>query len=221
MRGANPRPQQHGEKEMKIWLITDTHLNHDAMVEYCGRPKNHTEIILRNWAMKVRPEDLTIHLGDVIFKRSSELAGMLSGVPGRKVLVLGNHDGNKPIWYMERGFDFACTSLVFENILFTHGPVKKLPDGCYLNIHGHWHNNEHRLYERPLKPFNKLLAIENTRLRPVLLNEFIRKEKDEYELRRANINPSVLDAAGIPNTSVFSGDSRTDNPVAGVHDMER
>ena len=59
-------------KEMKILLITDTHFNHKAMVAYCGRPENFTEIILQNWEQMSDENTITYHLGDVIFNNPSQ-----------------------------------------------------------------------------------------------------------------------------------------------------
>lgn len=159
---------------MKIYLITDTHLYHDKMVEYCGRPENHTELIIRNWASLLEWDDLTIHLGDVIFREKNKLKGILAAVAGRKVLVKGNHDRESNHWYLTNGFDFVCNSFTLGDILYTHIPAQSLPEGIRLNIHGHYHNNDHRLFDVQPKEFNKLLAIENTEYKPVLLEEFIK-----------------------------------------------
>lgn len=165
-------------KPAQIWLITDTHFNHDKMVELCGRPANHTQLILENWRNAVSEQDTTFHLGDVILGRQSEMEAMIRSVPGKKILILGNHDQEKPSWYMKRGFDFACEAFVHKGILFTHYPAQVLPVGATaekitLNIHGHLHNSTHH-GDIPLHPWNKKLAIEETNYKPVLLEDFIR-----------------------------------------------
>lgn len=160
-------------KPPRIWLITDTHFNHEAMVQYCGRPTNHTELILKNWREAVRDCDLTIHLGDVIIGRDSEMEEMIRSVSGKKVLVLGNHDQKKPRWYMERGFDFACDSFRLGEVFFSHMPTLNMPDGCTVNIHGHFHNMNHHDHEFPKTAHCRLLAIEYTDYKPVLLDDFI------------------------------------------------
>ena len=159
---------------MNIWLTGDTHLNHDRMVELCGRPKNHTELIIHNWASMVAWDDLTIHLGDVIFKEQSKITGILAAIPGKKVLVKGNHDRESLKWYMEHGFDFACHSFVMSDIIYTHAPLQKLPDNIKLNIHGHYHNADITKFEVKPQSFNKLFALEYTNYKPVLLDEFIK-----------------------------------------------
>lgn len=159
-------------KPPRIWLITDTHFNHDAMVHLCGRPADHTRLILDNWRKAVTDNDMTFHLGDVIFNRPSEMEAMIRSVPGKKVLILGNHDQQSPYWYMRRGFEFACEAFVYRGVLFTHAPAQSLPEGVCLNIHGHLHNSQHH-DDIPLHPWNKLLALELTDYKPVLLDSFI------------------------------------------------
>ena len=68
----------------------------------------------------------------------------------KKILVKGNHDSKSNSWYLEHGWDFVCEefkdTLYGKNILFSHYP--KVWDGVYdLNIHGHFHNSDHRRHE--------------------------------------------------------------------------
>lgn len=162
---------------MKIWLITDTHFNHERIKELSGRPDDFTERTLNNWSKMVGEDDLTIHLGDVIFSRPSELTDMMSRIPGRKVLVMGNHD-RKPRWYMNHGFDFACYRFELGHTLFVHEPQFELPTSCERVIHGHLHNNAHRVedYDQPIPNYNYLLSLEEEEYRPVLLETFLLKK---------------------------------------------
>lgn len=162
---------------MNIYIISDTHLHHDNIIIYCNRPTNHTELILENWCNIVKEDDLIIHLGDVIFKRASELDNILHSLPGKKILVRGNHDRETLEWYMTHGFDFACDSFIFEDILFTHIPSAFLPANTKINIHGHLHNAPFIKEKWNLKsrPFNRLFALENEEYKPVLLETFLNK----------------------------------------------
>jgi len=158
------------------WLITDTHFNHGAMVELCGRPADFTALTLKNLRHNLAPQDLLIHLGDVIFYDYPGLGAMMDSVPGRKVLTLGNHDRKPASWYMNRGgFAFAAESFVIGDIVFSHKPMETLPSGARLNIHGHWHQDRH--HDRPSwysEATHKLLALEDTKYQPVRLIDFIK-----------------------------------------------
>jgi calcineurin-like phosphoesterase family protein len=145
------------EDSMNVYLISDTHLKHEAMKTYCLRPPNFSELIHKNVMNTVKPEDTLIHLGDVGIGRYADWEWMVQAWPGRKVLIRGNHDrAHSVTWWMNHGFHFACDSMVFRNVLLTHEPANAiiksdghrpygaleegLPQDCELNVHGHLHN---------------------------------------------------------------------------------
>lgn len=162
-----PRPS-------RTWLITDTHFYHKLMVELCGRPTNFNELILKNLRHLVAKQDTLIHLGDVIFYKYPELKGMLDSVPCRKFLMMGNHDHKSKGWYMRNGFDCVSDQMVWGNVLFSHRPLEKFPSGVVFNVHGHFHNIGHRKAESWYDTaVYKVLAIENTEYKPVLLSQFL------------------------------------------------
>jgi calcineurin-like phosphoesterase family protein len=145
---------------MKIRIVSDTHWNEkdgSPMRTHCMRPLDYTQRSFKRWNHVVRPEDLVIHLGDVINGPKREVKAILDSLNGRKILVRGNHDRDKTCkWWMENGFDFAADSFVLRNVLFTHEPANAivksngnrpydmldegLPGGAEINIHGHLHN---------------------------------------------------------------------------------
>lgn len=128
----------------KTWLIADTHFYHDKIMEYESRPADYVERIIANCRRLICPQDLLIHLGDVIFYKMTELKGILDSFPCRKVLTRGNHDRKSDGWYMRNGFDFICDEFRSGEIRFTHIPVA---GSAELNVHGHWHTSRHR--EKP------------------------------------------------------------------------
>ena len=177
--------------EPKTWIITDTHLGHDKMVEYCGRPANHSELILENLEV-ILPGDTLIHLGDICIGKDAEwhekLSEILKGV--HRILLIGNHDNKSERWYKNHCWDTVADVLsgnyFGRYVTFSHIPV---PNAQNLNIHGHFHNNLHRLQRKEwvtpdeedrnmvlLSSMNnnhKLLAIEYTDYKPILLEDFL------------------------------------------------
>lgn len=156
-----------------VWLTTDTHFNHAAMTEKEHRPIGYEQFIIKRWKELVKPADLIFHLGDVIMSRQSEMEKIIRDLPGRKILILGNHDKNRPMWYMQRGFDFACYGTEYRHAYLTHEPSQFLPTGCIVNIHGHLHSDGHRETEVTINPWNKKLAIEETNYSPILFSDFM------------------------------------------------
>lgn len=172
------------------WLISDTHFNHDNIATYCDRPKDFTDLIIKRWNEVVKGDDLVIHLGDVAIGNRRSVKSILAVLPGRKVLVLGNHDRQHgPDWWMDQGFAFACQAMKYRNCWLTHEPSTSLADGCELNIHGHLHNiwdgfHPHHGEERPTptslrNPWQRLFAIEYTNYRPVNFDKFV-SHPDKY-----------------------------------------
>lgn len=157
------------------WLITDTHINHEFMFK-CGRPRDYVEWLRRACCEVVAAQDTIYHLGDVIFYRSHELKPWLDSIPGRKILVRGNHDKKPNGWYERNGFSFVADSIQLGSVVLSHKPIRSLPDGACFNIHGHWHDNDHRRdesYSWYIPGCHIKLAIEDTKYRPVNLQKWI------------------------------------------------
>jgi calcineurin-like phosphoesterase family protein len=180
---------------MNVFLISDTHLKHEAMKTYCQRPSNFTELIHKNIMNTVKPEDTLIHLGDVGISKAENWEWMIRLWPGRKILIRGNHDRQHSCtWWMEHGFDFACDSMMFRNWWLTHEPANQLPwtegEHCQGNIHGHLHNIWHGfgahiedLNSGRLKnPWQRLFAVEYTNYTPICFDKFV-SHPDKYQAR--------------------------------------
>lgn len=166
----------------KIWLITDTHFGHSKLTEYCNRPPNFSNNILKELQI-VKQDDVLIHLGDFCFGEEENWHNTFHNyVQGKKILIKGNHDNKSNSWYFKHGWDFVCDSFTLtvfgKKILFSHVPLSRRKHGDYdLNIHGHFHNSKHRRHELKYRIIknkkHKLLAIENTNYQPILLKTFL------------------------------------------------
>jgi len=164
------------ERPISTYIISDTHWNHEEMFTALSRPKDYGMLIIRRWKATVTENDLVLHLGDVIWDKQLELKGILDSLPGRKILVKGNHDKRSDNWYMNNGFSFSCDNLVYKNILFSHLPMN-IPEGIELNIFGHWHDIARERWEPTLKTLltkkHKLFTLEDTKYMPVKLERFL------------------------------------------------
>ena len=76
---------------IKTWIITDTHWRHYKIMEYCDRPDNFEELITKNWKNLVKPQDVIIHLGDVIFGNQQQLKDILNDLPGKESPLKGRY----------------------------------------------------------------------------------------------------------------------------------
>lgn len=157
------------------WFIGDTHFGHAKVSEIRGFSDTyaHDIAIFQRWERQVSPEDLVYVLGDISGgSRTGELHALevLANLPGRKVLISGNHDSVSSIHrkrsphlsifrdVFEDIKDFARIRIESQDVMLSHypywsqgdgpdrGPARyaqyRLPDlGSYL-IHAHTHNTD-------------------------------------------------------------------------------
>ena len=183
-------------KQPNIWVISDTHFdapeNPSGIVRRGVRPPNHTTLTLEGLE-RLNPQDILIHLGDVIDKMENNLAGFMEQCPARtKILCLGNHDNHSIHWYLRNGFSAVMETFTLkyggETILFSHYPMRKdldepdhytsvLPDGIHRNIHGHLHLRNHREEESEWQDETDeqwfLFSLEAIGYRPVKLDDIL------------------------------------------------
>jgi calcineurin-like phosphoesterase family protein len=158
--------------KMRRWILSDSHLGHSAIQAHCRRPANVDEIFTKACKRLIGPDDVVIHDGDVCFN-FFDLKAWFADMPGKWILVRGNHDSHSLSWYMNNGFTFACDALVMSGCYFTHRPASVLPEGCTVNVHGHMHNRVPADYRK--FPFSRLFALEHSKYEPMLLEKFLRK----------------------------------------------
>jgi calcineurin-like phosphoesterase family protein len=169
---------------MRRWIISDTHFGHSNIQKHCRRPADVDAQMVANWQRLVEPDDLVYHLGDFYFTSGSgrTLDEWVALLPGRKILVLGNHDSKTVSAYINAGFAFCCDEFVSGGILFTHTPRAYLPAGVQLNVHGHMHNSvdyRHRAY-----PHCRLFTLEYEDYSPRILDKWLREQAREGVLPR-------------------------------------
>ena len=118
-----------------VWVWSDLHLGDVDALTFFGRPFRSVDemdgMLVEQWRFSADEGDLVVCLGDVGTMPS--LAG-IEALPGRKVLVFGNHDRSA------RGFDVVCGSAYSHGdpLLLTHAPLRRFPPEC-VNVHGHLH----------------------------------------------------------------------------------
>jgi len=168
-----------------IFFIADTHFNHNAIVQYCGRPfKNSDEMdetIIRNWNQIVKPEDTVYHLGDFSLSRSEKYQEYIDTLNGKIILIMGNHDRRRTVtFWKKRGveaykspvlFDVSKNTIEEEFWTLSHEPID---EPGIINIHGHTHGNTHR-GEVPEAGIHICVSVETTGYTPVSM-EWIKKE---------------------------------------------
>lgn len=127
-----------------VWITTDWHLySKEWNDHHPHRSKANLERLTANFSSTIGEHDLLIHLGDICDPEAADYETMkkiISSIPGRKILVRGNHDTEKDPYYLGLGFDDVVDVLVIHNMIFAHKPIQVAPDE--LNIHGHLHSEK-------------------------------------------------------------------------------
>ncbi len=165
---------------MIYWIISDTHLGHQSLVDASLRAKGFEDKIINNITKSVKPEDVLIHLGDVSMGNNEYWNKLFTSVVAcKKWLVKGNHDKKKANWYLDKGWDFVSEKFNLEifghKILFSHAPQ---PESDFtINIHGHLHHTNHHTeqFKNIVTKKHFLIAIENTNYAPLNLKSIVNK----------------------------------------------
>ena len=126
---------------MSVYLIGDPHLGHRAIAKY--RPwvkdtEDNTRIFLTRYLNEIKKRDIVFFMGDVAFDEASLRA--VGELPGRKILIKGNHDDFVSTSLQKDVFEEIHGMLSYKSMWLTHCPIH--PDemrGRKLNIHGHVH----------------------------------------------------------------------------------
>lgn len=153
---------------MTVHFTSDLHLGHRKVADLRGFDSTdaHDAAIATAWADRVRPDDVVWVLGDLAVGRPLHALDVLASLPGRKRLVLGNHDYAHPGIYRDawkwhalyaRVFDlvapFARARVMGREVALSHFPYHRdrgevrhvqwrLPDQGLPLLHGHTHGTE-------------------------------------------------------------------------------
>lgn len=134
------------------FIVSDTHFRHQNIISFEAEARSryvdgpfqtvdeHDEHVIERWNLMVSPEDTVYHLGDVAFNVGLPLVGRLNG---KKILVMGNHDGKGALKYLEYFHEiYGCFGFRKWKALATHYPVhpSQLEERYAYNIHGHVHS---------------------------------------------------------------------------------
>ena len=150
------------------FFISDTHFFHRNILRLCPlkRKPGFEQLILENLKRQLKPGDVLYHLGDFSWEDSEELLKRWRELPGRKVLIKGNHDWHfKNLeLYFDEIVEFSISIYVgSKKVLLCHFPSRDLRtyryrelqeriteiykrENCSLLIHGHVHWNPYGVF---------------------------------------------------------------------------
>ena len=175
------------------YFISDTHFFHTNILRLnpVKRKPGFEDIILNNLRKTLKDSDELYLLGDFIWEIRPNFLELWRSVPGRKVLIKGNHD----CWFSEKELELFLDEIVpfytiveikGKKVLLSHYPARDLRtfryrelqeeiveiyhrESCSLLLHGHVHWNRFGTfcgcYLASVKCFN--VNVEFTHYQPV------------------------------------------------------
>lgn len=195
---------------MTIRLTADTHFGHDLAARKRGfsSVEAHDEAILAGLVNGANNKTETIIAGDFAFGQWQLSLDLMKQVPGRKHLVLGNHDRAHPGYaagfrgshlraYLEV-FDSVTTAMQLgwgrSTLLVSHFPYQgdvgsredvftqwRLRDERAILLHGHTHSSQRLTYSRKGTP-QLHIGVDAWEYKPVSLDDIM----DYYEGKKKN-----------------------------------
>ncbi|WP_096394029.1 metallophosphoesterase [Halorubrum trapanicum] len=129
------------------YLVSDLHLDHDNIIDYCDRPfgsvEEMNETLVERWNRVVDPTDEVLYGGDLTIRSSAgALLDWLDELNGELVFLIGNHDGTilerlDGVQFVEE-FRFERRGVPFHAV---HDPADGPSNPKGWVLHGHHHNN--------------------------------------------------------------------------------
>ena len=121
----------------RTWIWSDLHLGDAKALTRWDRPFRDVDEmnahLLEQWEQAVGPDDTVICLGDVSVDaiwQDRAVMERLRECPGKRWLVLGNHDVHRTRTLRETGFDSMCAAAVYAAdppLALTHPPLWMIP----------------------------------------------------------------------------------------------
>ena len=125
----------------KVYLAGDWHLwlREEKDKPECHKRSDFNTILNEANHVCDSNKDLLIYMGDLVdgeFQEKELLKQALLTLHMKRIMVRGNNDTFDKSFYKSCGFEYVVDSFVWNDILFTHCPVKNDND---INVHSHIH----------------------------------------------------------------------------------
>ena len=125
-----------------VWFISDLHIDHRGISKKFRTEfkddEDHANTIIENYKKVITKRSLVYFLGDVAF--SSEGWDIIAKLPGRKRIVLGNHDRVEDMDKITQIFEKVEGLGRYKGFWISHAPIHPEELRGKRNLHGHVHN---------------------------------------------------------------------------------
>ncbi len=133
---------------MSHYYTADLHFGHKNILHYCNRPfttvDEMDEVLLHNIQDTIGADDDLWIVGDFSFGRDKQPETLFEQIPGRKHLIIGNHDKKRVLelpWASVQPFKEMQDGDTW--LTLCHYPLLTWNGARYgaLNLFGHVHDN--------------------------------------------------------------------------------
>lgn len=125
---------------MSVYFIGDPHLDHKNIAKFrsfVSSCQQNTDMIVSEWKSRVCKRGVVYVMGDAAF--SNEALDMISWLPGKKILIKGNHDDYVSTAAQANVFEEIHGMLKYKAMWLTHAPIHPDELRNKPNVHGHVH----------------------------------------------------------------------------------
>lgn len=123
-----------------VLFCSDLHFGHTNIGKFrnsfIASEEENRQKICEDWRKKVTKRDIVYVLGDACF--TQETVGEFGGLPGKKILLRGNHDLLNTQVYLKY-FDDVYGLLKYKEFWLSHAPIHPDELRSKVNLHGHVH----------------------------------------------------------------------------------
>jgi len=196
--------------EEGVWFTSDTHFNHQKILEFCKRPfeniDEHDQKLIENWNSKISPDDTVFHLGDFCFGGYPKWEEIRNQLNGHIILIYGNHDQKNRTAGTDELFDYTSfqmqiqigKQMVYLNhfpfLCFAHGNIDTYKNSYSVQLFGHIHSGPNSTSEDTsrsdmLYPTQYDVGVDNNNYFPVSWKEIktiINNQILDYEKNHSN-----------------------------------
>lgn len=125
----------------QVYFTSDWHMGHHNIQRFrhwVTCEEDNTAKLEEEYTRVITKRDTVFFLGDIVFDYVSCL--ILQSLPGRKILVAGNHEYDDNMMKLEHVFDNVYGFHRYKGYWLSHCPIHPAELRGRINIHGHVHD---------------------------------------------------------------------------------
>ena len=180
----------------EIFLTSDTHFGHKP--EFLWKPRGFSsveemdEAIIENWNKVVKPDDMVVHLGDIMLNDNEHGLECFKRLNGQISIIWGNHDTEvrrQLLCALPNVIELGYAHVFKYNnlsIYISHYPTltANFSSGRHfsrnvINLHAHTHQKTNFL--NPTNPFMYHVGLDSHNCTPVHIDEAISDIRQRWE----------------------------------------